>query len=283
MSTVQFNLFNNGIDFLRRGLNEFLSEGDPSSEKYSALHIATAVELILKERLMRINPGLIYKNPGSNFTVTVDDAIKRLNDNGVQFDQNHLNSISVLKDLRNQLIHFQVTYNIRDLSIAISNCLEFIHNFLLTELQVDLKTIAESEDWLSLIDRVNSIGNHYVEEALKNIEQIRRTDTIGVHNKDIDAYCPRCNTETMLINELQQEYPKWSGHCLICGLEAMLTSCQFCSTTIIDYYGSSEVCNVCSEKIFGRKDIFNPYGTEENIEKLKIMIQQQRDIKDRTR
>lgn len=92
--------------------------------------------------------------------------------------------------------------------------------------------------------------------------------------KSISGECPRCLTETMVIRNRMKAYPYWRGKCLICGLEALLTQCQFCSKVIVDY-GFSEVCYDCGVH-FGMRG-FEPNRTRESMERINEWIKNQKD------
>lgn len=59
----KLELLENALDSLDEGIERFLLNRRPSDLKYSVLHIAQAVELFLKARLVREHPLLIYVNP----------------------------------------------------------------------------------------------------------------------------------------------------------------------------------------------------------------------------
>ena len=85
---IKFNLLGNAIDSIERGI-ELIAwkaesgdarRGDARRLKQAVLSVAHGVELLLKERLRRVHPVLIWENVDkfpslSARTVTVDIAI----------------------------------------------------------------------------------------------------------------------------------------------------------------------------------------------------------------
>ena len=59
---LTLDLLNNGIDFICAGVEYFLhDEPDPRSHKYAVLYLFSGLLLLLKERLRREHPSLIFK------------------------------------------------------------------------------------------------------------------------------------------------------------------------------------------------------------------------------
>ena len=84
---LEQDLLNNGLDFIRKSLESLALLGRSTNEtarayKYTLLQMFTGTLLILKERLRRENPSLIFQGspkPGPSaptHTVNFDDAIK---------------------------------------------------------------------------------------------------------------------------------------------------------------------------------------------------------------
>src|SRR5436189_30259 len=60
---LKLDLLENGIDFIRSGIENHFGqdESDSSARKYAVLHLFSGVLLILKERLRREHPSLIFE------------------------------------------------------------------------------------------------------------------------------------------------------------------------------------------------------------------------------
>jgi len=59
---LKFNLVENGIDFIRSGIEQYFLRDTPKARdhKYAVLHIFAGVLLLLKERLRRAHASLIF-------------------------------------------------------------------------------------------------------------------------------------------------------------------------------------------------------------------------------
>jgi len=112
LSTALHNLSESAFDFLERSVEEIKAH-----PKYSVIHFATAVELILKARLMREHWTLVVERTsdvsvedflsGKAKTVTQGDAIKRLkNACGENIPQDAVTQFAQIAAHRNRMIHF---------------------------------------------------------------------------------------------------------------------------------------------------------------------------------
>src|SRR5262245_54467915 len=75
--TYNLNLLENGIDFMQSGIETYFPVDSPDwrAHKYAILHLWSGTLLILKERLRRVDPELVYvraQRPGEVRRKTVD-------------------------------------------------------------------------------------------------------------------------------------------------------------------------------------------------------------------
>lgn len=112
LNTALRHLSESAFDFLQRSVEEIKTH-----PKYSVIHFATAVELILKARLMREHWTLVVERTsdvsvedflsGKAKTVTQGDAIKRLkNACGENILQDAVTQFGKIAAHRNRMIHF---------------------------------------------------------------------------------------------------------------------------------------------------------------------------------
>lgn len=112
LSSALRHLSESAFDFLERSVEEIKTH-----PKYSVIHFATAVELILKARLMREHWTLVVERTsdvsvedfmsGKAKTVTQMDAIKRLkNACGENIPQDAVTQFGKIAAHRNRMIHF---------------------------------------------------------------------------------------------------------------------------------------------------------------------------------
>ena len=112
LNTALRHLAESAFDFLERSVEEIKTH-----PKYSVIHFATAVELILKARLMQEHWSLVVERTsdvsvadflsGKAKTVTQGDAIKRLkNACGENISRDSMTQFGKIADHRNRMIHF---------------------------------------------------------------------------------------------------------------------------------------------------------------------------------
>ncbi|NRF25490.1 hypothetical protein HRJ45_12260 [Vibrio coralliilyticus] len=110
MTNTADKLISNGIDFLERSLNEFKDK-----PKYSIIHFAIAIEILLKARLAYEHWSLVVaKDPnkkkfesGDFVSVNLDETIKRLKDVvGENISDAERGAFKKVAAHRNRIVHF---------------------------------------------------------------------------------------------------------------------------------------------------------------------------------
>jgi hypothetical protein len=148
-SDVQLTLRESAYDFVNAAIREAESADDDQKRwKFAIVHIAQALELILKARLSREHELLVRVNvdrPG-RLTVGFDQALGRLAQCGVTLDESVLRRLRSARDLRNDIVHFAVKATTDELKAAFIDLFEFTHVFHLEELGEELHDhIAEDQ------------------------------------------------------------------------------------------------------------------------------------------
>ena len=117
ISEIKFPPVENGLDYLKSAAEHLRDEPTARDLKYAVLHLHSAVEVLLKARLMREHWSLVFANTGratrSAFTtgdftsIGLEDAIVRLGEIAeVRLTNAARNSFKRLTDVRNKLQHF---------------------------------------------------------------------------------------------------------------------------------------------------------------------------------
>ena len=112
---IFYSVAHNAFDFLRHAVDNI-----EDSPKYSLISFVSAVELLLKARLLLEHWSLVFENPGdANATkfrngdfisVSMDEAVRRLNGVvGLRLTKAETGCFSQLRIHRNRLVHFCVT------------------------------------------------------------------------------------------------------------------------------------------------------------------------------
>lgn len=143
---IEFELLGNADDSLRRAL-ELIAWGDEQHEarrlKQAVQSVAHAIELLLKERLRRLHPSLIWENvdkyPSLNArTVSTDLAVIRLGAiGGVSFAACDVELLRSLRATRNAIEHFEWVTTKPEADAIVGRALEFAFHFARTELSIE--------------------------------------------------------------------------------------------------------------------------------------------------
>ena len=131
---IEFDLLGNADDSLERAL-ELIAWGDQQHEarrlKQAVQSVAHAIELLLKERLRRLHPSLIWENvdkyPSLNArTVGADLAAIRLQTiGGLSFAASDVELLKSLRATRNAIEHFAWVTTKPEADAIVGRALEF--------------------------------------------------------------------------------------------------------------------------------------------------------------
>lgn len=144
---IEFDLLQNGLDSIDRAIELIAWKDEPNDAKrlkQAILAISHGVEQILKERLRRVHPSLIWddvdKYPSlSARTVTVDIALNRLiKIGGLEYLQLEVDLIRALRDTRNAIEHYSWSTTKAEADRIVGQGLGFALHFIKIELQIDL-------------------------------------------------------------------------------------------------------------------------------------------------
>jgi hypothetical protein len=204
---IEFDLVANAIDSLFHAIDHLVPPGDKAAAKdykRAILDVSHVVELLLKERLQREHPALIWRNvekyPSLDAqTVSVDEAIARLDSIcGLKISENDRAAIAAAKRLRNSIQHFRFSITEKEAKIVIGKMLAFILDFSEAELDYSIRRNLQRDDRLRELLEFSE----FYEEYSKKIEaEMRRRD------KFTDA-CSQCELPSFDLR---------TGVCEVCG------------------------------------------------------------------
>jgi len=205
---IKFDLVANARDSLGHAV-ELLAWKDISSDhtrlKHAIMSSAHCIELLLKERLRRVNPAFVWENvdkfPSLEArTVTVDTAISRLKKiGGVKITPEDETNIKALRTTRNAIEHYEWVTTEKEAKVIIGNALSFAISFAQDELETDLAAGFKRDDtWQALMDELNE----FVRAHGKRLEVKLRDQG------DYPSYCGACGELTV---------PGLGGSCDLCG------------------------------------------------------------------
>ena len=122
-----------------------MDDATPSNKyKQAILSIFHCSELLLKERLRKVNPALIWENidkyPSlAARTVSIEKAISRLIAIGkITIKENDKETLLACRNLRNAIQHLEFEIPEKEAKVLLGKALSFVFSFGSTELEVDL-------------------------------------------------------------------------------------------------------------------------------------------------
>lgn len=205
---IEFDLLTNATDSLRQAVELLAVKpigSDYAQLKHSITASAHCIELLLKERLRRINPAFVWesvdKYPSLQArTVTVDTAVGRLKSIGnVTFSADDERTLKSLRTTRNAIEHYEWRTTKSEAKVIIGNALSFAFAFAKDELNVDLSSHFKSDDtWRMLLDEVYQFAKAHG----ARLEARMRT------NGEYPECCDECAELTV---------PMRGGSCELCG------------------------------------------------------------------
>lgn len=215
MSLPSKNLLSSASVFLEEFLRSFRS----GSLTFAILHVTTAVELILKERLARIHPNLIFKTLDAETldrsrTVGLRELPLRLSHLGVQISATEIETIREVSRWRNEIVHHTPTYDRKSALAKLGEIYNFLGFFLVHQLGLDLKSVISTDLYKTagmLLDEWKNV----VAEARLRASQVGQTV--------LPDACPRCGAERVLT-----EATDGAVECHLCGKTLRSGNCQIC-------------------------------------------------------
>lgn len=264
----KLSLLDNALDFILKGIDELFDDEyefkpvEPTSRsigsyKYGILHLFGGFLLLLKERLARHVPELIYigsiqaaqeklRNGKVPNTVDLDEALDRLAGGPrIAFLDRDIKCIRFMQGLRNAFEHFEVSVNPYQVWSEISNFLKIIDDFLVEHLDIQLENSVEGRELYGKIQRIDQVWQRVqrkhadqwfvemqtkLQEFLKNrkviIPSLERDYIASKGAEDPFIDCPECYEKTLIY------FGEYEGICTSCNSFFYLTSCDACGQTI---------------------------------------------------
>ena len=205
--TIEFDLLNNARDSLRHAV-DLLASFDVEAHarlKHAINASAHCIELLLKERLRRVNPAFVWENvdkyPSLQArTVTVDTAITRLKSiANVSLSERDERTLKSLRNTRNAIEHYEWRASEKEAKVILGNAMSFAFGFAHDELGVDIATEFKGDDtWKSLLNELYEFAQAHG----SRLE--RRLQNEGQH----PVACDECGELTV---------PLTGGSCELCG------------------------------------------------------------------
>lgn len=206
---ITFDLLTNGVDSIETAISLLAWQDEPDEArrlKQAVLAVAHGVELLLKERLRRIHPVLIWENvdkfPSLRArTVSVDTALKRLiNIGGLSVSEPDSALIYALRDTRNAIEHYAWTTTKSEAELIVGQALGLALYFAKEELNHDFFGYQRRRDDTFEVLLENSPD---LASAFRKRFQHRDLD-----RKEAPLECEHCHTRSV---------DSSTGACELCG------------------------------------------------------------------
>jgi len=126
-------LFHSSLDLLAHACEHYIG-GQERDRRFVILHLANAVELLLKDRLLDLQIS-IYENP--KLTKTITKVLSELEKQNVSIPKKHI--IELLIDERNTLQHRFGSPNTVMVKYYFDNCLQFFEEFMNAAFGLELR------------------------------------------------------------------------------------------------------------------------------------------------
>jgi hypothetical protein len=166
----ELDLLENGLDFVKSGIEIYFSRSTPKprSHKYAILHVFSGMLLLLKERLARIRPSLVFEQEAKVYeagarTTNYSETLRRLEENGVRIDPLKRVILDEIQELRNAIEHYRVKLSLVRSEIAIAELVSFVYIFCLDELNVHIDDRL-SPKALDQFYRLKEVGDRIVQD-----------------------------------------------------------------------------------------------------------------------
>jgi ribosomal protein S27E len=215
--------------------------------RFAIVHAITATELVLKERLARLNPALIYRNidtksPHREQTVSLAALPQRLANLGMPLNSTQAQLIRDIAEWRHQIVHHMASFDAQVARRQLPQLLDFLARFLRTVLGAPLETFLPT-DLYEVAQRLLTDWQEAVVAAQANATQ---------EGNVISDICPRCGgAEVMCLRD------DAAVHCHLCGAALYrCDSCDGCGRRTVISYAPHEGSNFCDECIEAAGDAY---------------------------
>ena len=162
MLTKLSPMFKHAIESFEHGLEHHL-DSSPKSRKFALLHIDQSIELILKEKIVRIGKS-IYKTDGS--TLNLHESFKSLK----ELKLPEKPRIEELHDLRNTVQHKGLTPDLESTKFYVEAAYSFFKRFLNEELNTPLDQTIQ-KNYIALMEGQPVTEAIEAEDIFKNALQ----------------------------------------------------------------------------------------------------------------
>jgi hypothetical protein len=226
-------LLGSAHEFLEESLKNFAA----GKLSFAIVHAVTATELVLKERLARLNPALVFRDidtkaPGKEQTVSLAALPRRLANLGMPLDAVHARLIGDIVQWRHDIVHHMPTYDAQAVQKRLPKLLDFLAGFLRTELATPLETFLSKDLYQS--------ANRLLTDWQKAVAAAQSYATS--EGNVLSDNCPRCGASGVMC--LREEN---TVDCHLCAAALYRCECDSCGRATVTSYRPWEGENFCDD------------------------------------
>lgn len=241
---------NEALDFLKQSLEDY----DAEKWKFAVLHAGMAIEMLLKERLVQINPGAVLERidePNCKTTVAMAKIIPRLETFGIQLKNEDRELIAEIAGWRNDVAHRKLIAKKEDVEKKLSAIFKFFSRFLDDELDTEIKEALDKDSYKEFRELLKE-WDDVVAEAQEEASEAGYVD----NKTPSETYdCPECwgVSDTVAFED-------GKAHCFLCKDDFESATCSRCSQAIIGEGASRPFedgptwCEGCAGDMLGGND-----------------------------
>jgi hypothetical protein len=233
---TELSLLDNSYNFINESLIHYRkAKNDLRNWPFALFLLIQGIELMMKQVLKSEHPIFIFENIDKpKNTVSITQALERLlSITNIKLDDKEIRLIKKAIYYRNQILHYEISFNSNEFKTIYSQLFEFVHYFHKRHLNKDLHEIIPEKLWRTEADLMNYFNARIV--YYHGIEVDRSTPLDIVKYQKLDGILLKDKYYQRI--KYGDEDFKWNGDtCHDCGCLKGQFHTDFCDV---------EQCPIC--------------------------------------
>ncbi len=228
------SLLSSAKEFLIESLHNYTKR----KYRFAIVHAVTATELVLKERLARVNPALVYRNIDSpnlkkQQTVALSQLPHRLANLGMPLEVAEAQLINTFAEWRNQIVHHMPAFDPKVPERQLPKLLDVLALFLRRDLDTPLETFLPRQLYRTVLKLLKD-WKGVVQDA---------ADRAGAEGQVLAELCPKCGAASVMCLRDEKEV-----YCHLCKTgHYWYDRCDQCGRKTVSSFSAFDAGNVCEE------------------------------------
>ena len=241
-----------GLSPLLESAHEFLEESlsnfSDGKLNFAIVNGVTATELVLKARLAKMHPALIFKDIDSKssqkdqHTVSLGALPRRMANLGMPLSPTAAMLIRDIAQWRHEIVHHMPTFDVGLAEKQLPKLLDFLASFLRSELNTPLESFLSRDLYKDALRLLND---------WQIVVAVAQANAAAEGNLLPEGGCPKCGAYAVLCLRADFEV-----HCHLCGNKLyQYKNCSVCGCEALGYSPAQEgynVCDACMDSIGDR-------------------------------